>query len=395
MSISRFSTNGVNHHKYRICYFGAYEKNYSRNLVLIEGLKTLGVDIIECHNSALTPHKNRNAFEYNLLPLILKAFKLLLIYPRLIIRALYMDYDLLLVGYMGHIDMFPAKLISWLKNVPIIFNPLISLHDTLITDRKKISCNSIISKIIWYVDRFSCDLSNAVILDTQNNIDFFKQEFNLQHKAFYTLPVGAQNIFSPEVSGNRVTSPSGKTKVLFVGSFVPLQGIEYICEAIEMLKKETEIEFCVIGRGQNSEEIFERYNMRRNGQVTLIDWVDYHDLPSYFQKSDICLGVFGINPKTLRIIPNKVFFAIACQKAVITADVPALKGIIEHGKNAILCPPGNSFSLAESILRLHNNPKLRLKIAIEGHKLFKEQFTSELLASELLLIFHKCTENLH
>lgn len=370
--------------KYRICFFGTYEKNYSRNLVLIEGLKALGVDVYESHNSIFTPAKNRSDFDYSISSLVLKAFKLLFIYPILITRALRMDFDLLLVGYMGHLDIFAAKLVSKIKNVPIIFNPLISLHDTLVNDRKKFSPYSVTSQVIRHLDSLSCELSDAVILDTNNNIEFFKREFNLHHKMFYTVPVGAQSIFFPKASDTGKISLQTKTKVLFVGSFVPLQGVEYVCEAINMLKGETGLEFSIIGSGQNSEEIICAYKLRENKQVTLIDWVDYQQLPSCYQKSDICLGVFGDNPKTQRVIPNKVFFGIACQKAVITGDVPALNGIMENGKHAVLCPLGNAASIAEAILKLHRNPELRAKIATEGYTLFKERFTAEVIASELL-----------
>jgi hypothetical protein len=36
-------------HSLRVCYFGTYRQDYSRNQIMIEGLRLAGVDVIECH----------------------------------------------------------------------------------------------------------------------------------------------------------------------------------------------------------------------------------------------------------------------------------------------------------------------------------------------------------
>ena len=35
----------------RVCYFGTYRANYSRNQIMIEGLRCNGVEVIECHET--------------------------------------------------------------------------------------------------------------------------------------------------------------------------------------------------------------------------------------------------------------------------------------------------------------------------------------------------------
>ena len=32
-----------------VCYFGAYREEYSRNRIMIEGLRRNGVEVVECH----------------------------------------------------------------------------------------------------------------------------------------------------------------------------------------------------------------------------------------------------------------------------------------------------------------------------------------------------------
>ena len=35
----------------RVCYFGTYRAEYSRNQIMIEGLRRNGVEVIECHET--------------------------------------------------------------------------------------------------------------------------------------------------------------------------------------------------------------------------------------------------------------------------------------------------------------------------------------------------------
>ena len=35
----------------RICYFGTYDRDYSRNRIIVEGLRRTGVEVVECHRA--------------------------------------------------------------------------------------------------------------------------------------------------------------------------------------------------------------------------------------------------------------------------------------------------------------------------------------------------------
>jgi hypothetical protein len=45
------------------------------------------------------------------------------------------EADVVVVGYPGHFDLPAAKRIA--RGRPIVFNPLVSLHDTLVGDRQR------------------------------------------------------------------------------------------------------------------------------------------------------------------------------------------------------------------------------------------------------------------
>ena len=101
--------------------------------------------------------------------------------------------------------------------------------------------------------------------------------------------------------------------------------------------------------------------------------ISLENLSKEINSADICLGIFGRSDKTQKVIPNKAFEIIACKKPLITSKTPAIKELFQNKKNCVLCKISDSDSLANSILYLKKDKKLREKISKEGYKLFKQE----------------------
>ena len=123
----------------KICYFGTYEKDYPRNRNIINGLAANNIEVVECHVDLYAKLENK----INLSPAkkIFLMLRAALLYLKLIIKRFSLGkIDYVIVGYPGQLDMFLARLLFLRKK--IIFNPMLSIYDTMIEDRK-ISNNSI------------------------------------------------------------------------------------------------------------------------------------------------------------------------------------------------------------------------------------------------------------
>ena len=114
-----------------------------------------------------------------------------------------------------------------LLDSPLIFNPMTSLYDTVVLDRKMFREGSIKAKFTHFIDKLSFKLADIVCADTLEHKKYFVEEFKLNPRKVKTLYIGAQEyLFFP-----RKTKRKGYIKVLFYGKFTPLHGMSYILKS--------------------------------------------------------------------------------------------------------------------------------------------------------------------
>lgn len=388
----------------RICFFGTYERDYPRNRTLAEGLKRAGWQVLECHVPLWEKERDKTGRYLGPWSLLLRAVELKVAYLRLLLKYVFTagSYDIMVVGYIGHLDIPLAWLLTRLPRRPLVFSPLISLYDTLVDDRRSFADGTLMSRILRWLDRQTCAKADLVLLDTEAHIDYFVQEFNLPRKRFARVFVGAVEPDAPEdvngegVNGGTPTvgtpgvdtpavgtpavgtpgvdTPSEDTsfRVLFVGKFIPLHGLPFMLEAANRLKDVPEIVFHFVGSGQLTEEIHETARRLNLENVRFTDWIPYEQLHRFLQGWGVCLGIFGTSGKAARVIPGKVFVALSAGKAVITADSPSVRELLTDGESAVLCRRGDSEALAGAIRRLHGDRELLRRIAEGGSRVFRD-----------------------
>src|SRR5712691_13325933 len=158
---------------------------------------------------------------------------------------------------------------------------------------------------------------------------------------------------------------------LFIGKLIPLHGIETVLAAARLAP---EIRFRVIGSGQ-LEHVLEG----RPPNVDWVRWVEYPQLPAHLRTCGCALGIFGTTAKARRVIPNKVFQALACGAPVITADTPAIH---ELGEDALLLvPPGDPPALADAVRLLAGDGVLRAELSARGLTAYTERASEAILGA--------------
>ncbi len=339
-----------------ILWFGIYKKDFGRNKIYMEALKSEGHIILECQDSS---------------PGLLKYIRLWLKHKSFIGK-----YDVIFVGYPGHIVTLLARLISRKK---IIVDMLGSLYDAEIHSHNPSFLRKIKSQLADYL---ALKYSDQILLETEAQKKYFSEKFGSSDR-YYVVYTGVDKMFER----SEISLLNKSWLVVFRGKLTPECGILYILQAAEMLKKEKHIKFRIIGSGYFLNETEDYIRKHDLFNVELISQrLDDENFVRLIQEGNIMLGQFENNPRLNRTIPHKAFEAFASSIPYVTANVPAIREIVEDSKNGFLVPVADSQTLAAKILSLVDQSDLCSKVAKNAHKMYLERFSGQVLAQKLLNI---------
>lgn len=348
----------------RVLFFGIYDPNYSRNAILRSGFEANGFVVEECR---IDPKITTGLKKYYELWKLGRQKKK-------------EDWDLIIVAFPGQTVMPLARLL-FPKN-KIVFDAFVSLYDSNVFDRGRYGRFSFSGLKDWFLDWLGCQLAGIILLDTYEHIKYFIATFHQPADKFIRVLVGANDkVFYPRPKPALSDMPF---IVYFCGHFIPLQGIEYIIAAAEILKSEP-IEFRLVGSGQTYQKIVAMIaDKQLSDKVKLLGEKDLAELPDLMIRAHVCLGIFGNTPKAARVIPNKVYESIAMGCPVITMDSPAEREIFTDGQEILFCRPADGRDLADKILKLRDNKILRESLANGGWEYFEKNLTPTPIVRELI-----------
>lgn len=340
----------------RVLYFGTYERRYPRNAQVISCLRRAGVEVVEQHRSVWDGDEERWSVGARA-ALRLAAAEARLFFARAPAA------DAVLVGYPGHLDLRSARRAA--RGRPVVFNPLVSLWDTLVADRGRFRAGSTAARALLRIDRHAFRSADLVVADTGAHADFLSQLAGIPRERFRICFVGAEErLFQPD------WQPEEQFTALFVGKLIPLHGLETILAAARLAP---ELHIRIVGSGQLGGLL-----SRRPENVEWIPWVDYERLPSELRRASCALGIFGTSSKAQRVIPNKAFQALAAAVPLVTGDTPAARELLTE-ESALLVPPGEPEALAEALRRLAADPRLARRVAKAGHAAYREHASEDVL----------------
>ncbi|HKP26997.1 MAG TPA: glycosyltransferase [Dongiaceae bacterium] len=336
---------------HRVVLWGTYDLGKPRTRILIRGLAEAGVALVQCHVDVWSGIEDKaNIAGWRRIAAVIG--KLILAYPVLIWRYLRLPrHDVVLVGYLGHLDVIVLWPFAALRGVPVVWDAFLSLYETVVEDRQMVGPRHPLAWLVWAWDWLACRAADLVLLDTHAHAHWFQSEFKLRDGRTDAVFVGAEpDAFAP--LPNAGSGTDGPIRVLFYGQFIPLHGIETIVAAAARTAPEL-YSWTIIGTGQEDARIRTLLDAHPIPHLRWITWVPYAQLRESIATADICLGIFGQSGKAARVIPNKVFQVIAAGRPLVTRDSPAMRELVTADTPGIhLVRAGDADSLLAGIAEL-------------------------------------------
>lgn len=312
------------------------------------------------------------------------------------IRGVFAHF-MVLLGYIfsGKADIvyvpYPAVFVLFLLSLlpgktgskRIVVDAFISLYDTVVNDRALLKEDSVLARILYKIEKRAYLFSTKIIVDTSQNLDFLASTFLLEKSKLVSIPLSTdEHQFQPKT----YRAEPGVCRVLFVGTLVPLHGIQTILEAATILSSRRDIAFRVIGDGQEAYRI-EDWQLNNSSSLHWErKWLPSELIANEIQQADICLGIFGAGNKTRRVCPFKIYAYAAVGRPIITGETDWTGKLFEQTREQFLetTPVGDAEKLADMISRLADDAVLREKLALASRKLY-EHYLSNGIANEKLL----------
>lgn len=347
-----------------VIFLGGYDPEYPRNAVLRRGLELNGVRVSECRVPA-----GRRVWRR---------------YPGLLRRwtarpkAAASPPAFVFVPEFGQKDVPLARLLARLTSRQVIFDPLATRYETKILDWRRKPEGSPSARWNRRIDRWAFRSSDFVIADTRSHKDYYSREFKVDPEKIAVVPVGFDDrVFCRALENVRPAQRAAdEFTVLFFGSFLPLHGVGGVVEAARLVfEADPSIRFHFVGSGQTLDSTQAKAAGFGLANVRFEGWLSQKDLAERVARSaDICLGIFGRTEKADRVVPHKIFQAMALGKPVITARTPAVEEFFLDRENILFCGREDHRSLAEAILELKRNPEERRRIAQKGGDLVWQKY---------------------
>jgi glycosyltransferase involved in cell wall biosynthesis len=341
----------------KILYIGFSRPDYSIDGIYINGLRKNGVEVVEAFFPEDTWKRLQSC-----------------------IRA-YLSHkhalDAVIIGYAS-----PQAVIAlwpWCRHM-MIYNALCSEFERKIISRKLAPRVSFKGYYYWLLDYLAVRCASLVMLESDHQIEYFKQMFGCRKKYFraWTGVDGEKYFYRPNIRKRE------QFTALFRGRLLPEAGGECVVEAAKKLEG-TGIQFLMMASGMELPKVQKLIETLQPSNLQLITaFLPIEEVRTKMQECHISLGQLSAHDRLTRTIPHKAYETLALGLPYLTARNPAVMELLKEGETCLACNPADADDLAKKILWAKEHQRELEAIAQAGHHLYQEQLTSSNLATRLI-----------
>ncbi|KON31409.1 hypothetical protein AC478_02865 [miscellaneous Crenarchaeota group-1 archaeon SG8-32-3] len=178
--------------------------------------------------------------------------------------------------------------------------------------------------------------------------------------------------------------------IVWVGRFVPEKGIRYLIEAAAtVVNKFKDAKFLLIGYGPLKAKLMKMAYDRGllGGSVHFLGTLSRNEIANTLRRAT----VFVI-PSLKEGMPISLLEAMASGLAVVGSDIPGINDPVIDEENGLLVSPKNPEILANAILSLLGDSRLRTKLSQNARKHIVENHRWEIIIKRIEKIYNEALE---
>ena len=186
--------------------------------------------------------------------------------------------------------------------------------------------------------------------------------------------------------------PAPPYRILSIARLVEKKGLPTVFRALRILLDQGySLRYTLIGDGEERQSLLKQ--LERLGLGGVSNWLGTqpHDrVIDEYRKADLfVLGCEVASNGDRDGIPNVFLESMAMGVPVLGTRVSAIPELVENGHTGLLVDPGQPGAMAESMVRLLVDQKLRHKIITAARQRIREEFNNQRLIQKLAAVFEE------
>ena len=181
-------------------------------------------------------------------------------------------------------------------------------------------------------------------------------------------------------------------KLLTVTRLVEKKGLEYLIRAIPIVIREMpDCNLTIVGSGPLNDNLHQLvHDLKLEGHIQFKGDQSDFELMHYYENAEMFILPCIIAENGDRDgIPVAIMEAMAMELPVISTMVSGIPELVEDGISGILVSQKDENAIADAIIKLHKDKKLRLEMGEKGRQIIENKYNIVSESEKLIKIFNK------
>jgi len=277
-----------------------------------------------------------------------------------ILKPLKYDVDVVHLHLtISPISTIAAMLYSLIKNKPLVA----TYHGDLIFQYKNL-IDRMLTHYVLFLMKFSLNHAKVIISPSKYFINESRILQQYKNKiVVVTNGIHLENFppYSKQECRQKLGLPINKNIILFLSFLYSKKGPDVLINAMPKILHELhDTELIIVGEGPllgDLEELVKKLNIAHSVKFT--GFIEEKLKPFYYNASDVFVLPSTATSESFGIVNLE---AMACGVPVVASRIGGIPDVIQDGQVGILFPPGDSNALADAIIYLLQNERVREKM---------------------------------
>ena len=204
---------------------------------------------------------------------------------------------------------------------------------------------------------------DAITTTTRELANVLERRYQLKKPLQVIHLAGDRAAYGPP-SGWQANAPP---RLFYLGQLYPLQGVDLVVDALRTI---ADVELHILGGSEPEIALLKAY-ARRQGLAERIIFHGFIPPAKVLQlagQADILVIPCRSEGRMPFVAHTKAYEYLGLGRPILAADLPSIRELFSHGRNAFLVKAGDSESLANGIRTLLDNPALSQRIAARAYE---------------------------